>query len=318
MDISTPSIVISKDDIFIHKSLKKSYFDIYLNSNVGDNNMKISYEELFVLMLPLININDLIDKCSLDKDKISKLLTNLLIDLNSDTLDINETQILVDNPIYMKLLKHKIKSTSEYNFNNIFDELVKICNSNCFTQIKKYKKLISFKDQTNINLLIWACKNNKSQEEILLLLTNFKELYKPEQVNDKGSTALYWACKNKMNYVAIKLIDEYKELCKPEQVNDKGNTALLWACYHKMNDVAIKLIDEFKQLCKPEQVDNLGSTSLYWACRNKINDVAIKLIDEFKELCKPEQVNDKGNTALYWACTNKMYDVSIKLIHEFK
>jgi len=37
MDISTPSILIPKDDILIHKSLKKSYFDVYFNSALGDN-----------------------------------------------------------------------------------------------------------------------------------------------------------------------------------------------------------------------------------------------------------------------------------------
>jgi hypothetical protein len=70
-----------------------------------------------------------------------------------------------------------------------------------------------------------------------------------------------------MDNVALKIIDEFKELCKPEHLDDTGNTALIWACENEMDNVALKLIDEFKELCKPEQLDD---TALIRACHNKL------------------------------------------------
>ena len=42
----------------------------------------------------------------------------------------------------------------------------------------------------------------------------------PALIDCNGATALIWACCNKMNDVAIKLIDTCGELTKPDQVNE--------------------------------------------------------------------------------------------------
>jgi ankyrin repeat protein len=57
--------------------------------------------------------------------------------------------------------------------------------------------------------------------------------------NNKGKTALYWACYGNMTEVAIKLVERMSE----EAINKKSNkkSALYWACYNNMTEVAIKL-----------------------------------------------------------------------------
>lgn len=54
-------------------------------------------------------------------------------------------------------------------------------------------------------------------------------------------------------------------------VTKKGNTALMWACYNKMEGVALKLIETGHS--KPEQVNRRGNTALIWACQNNMEQV---------------------------------------------
>ena len=60
------------------------------------------------------------------------------------------------------------------------------------------------------------------------------------RVDDEGSNELLWACKNKMNDVALKLLD--LPSINKNIMNKDGETPLLWACKNKMDDVALKLL----------------------------------------------------------------------------
>ena len=76
-----------------------------------------------------------------------------------------------------------------------------------------------------------------------------------------------------MSDVALALIQTGQT--KPEQVNNKGNTALLYACIFNMSDVALALIQTGQS--KPEHVNDNGKNALYFAKQNKMHLVVSKL-----------------------------------------
>ena len=318
MVMNTMSLSIPKEQIRIHKAFTNSYFETYKNTNVGNDNkyLNLTMDELTILNLPFIDIDDLIDRCMLDRIQLTKILTKLLL-----KIDINNIELLNKNydeniDFYFLINRIEIKKTDNFDFNKMYDIFNKYLNTD-IEKIEKYKKFLYCRDKTKNNMLLWACKNKKSKMA-LDLISNFGELCKPEQINNKGSTALIWACSNKMDDVALSLISNFGKLCKPEQVNNENDTALMWACYNKMNDIALSLINNFGELCKPEQISNEDCTALIWACYNNMNEVALSLISNFKELCKPEQIDKANNSALLFACKNNMNDVALSLINNFK
>lgn len=105
MDLTSPKISISKKEISVHKSLKKTYFDKYQNSKIGDDKFTLSIDELSILALPYIDINHLIDRCVLDRQKITKLLIKLLIDINPVNNVVDKNAIYIDDDIYMTFLQ---------------------------------------------------------------------------------------------------------------------------------------------------------------------------------------------------------------------
>jgi ankyrin repeat protein len=52
---------------------------------------------------------------------------------------------------------------------------------------------------------------------------------------------IYDVCKNGNQQLALQLLRN-KKYNKIDQIDDKGNTALIWACYNKLSDVALELI----------------------------------------------------------------------------
>jgi ankyrin repeat protein len=318
----------------IHKYFNNSYFDIYKNTNVGNEEFNLTPDELAVLILPFINITDLMDRCSINKHNLSKLLIKLLINLDDTYINFFDTNDLnLNYHLKLTMLKHKIPTVEKYDYTVLFNNFIKQYNEHNYENIAKYKKIVSLHDKNNNTMLTWACKTKKAEDNIILLLTFFKELCKPECISKCGNTALIWACNNKMENVALKLIDEFGELCKPDCITVNGNTALMLACSNKMENVALKLINEFGELCKPNKINYVdeigelckpdcinknGNTALILACGNKMENVALKLIDKFGELCEPECISKKYNmTALSWACMNTMENVALKLINEF-
>ena len=160
-------------------------------------------------------------------------------------------------------------------------------------------------DDRGYTALLFAC--NKQMSDIALALIKTGQS-KPEHVTTSGNTALTVACNNEMTEVALALIKTGQS--KPEQVTALGNTALSFACNNKMTEVALALIKTGQS--KPEHVNSDGNTALLFACNNKMTEVALALIATKQS--KPEQANTNGNTALILALKNEMIDVAFAII----
>lgn len=95
------------------------------------------------------------------------------------------------------------------------------------------------------------------------------------------------------------MIDVFGTNCNPSQINEDKNTALMYACKNRADVAAIKIIESFGIKCKPSQINNEGNTALLLACLHpeEMREVILKLIKTFKAKCNPLQINKDSNTA---------------------
>lgn len=70
MNIADTFIEFDKNEIVTYDLFADSYFDKLQKTNIGADTCKLSLEELCIFNLPNININELIDRCGLNKNKI--------------------------------------------------------------------------------------------------------------------------------------------------------------------------------------------------------------------------------------------------------
>lgn len=141
--------------------------------------------------------------------------------------------------------------------------------------------------------------------------------WRPDHVNDKGSTALMYACRKRLSRVALYLINRFGDSCLPAQYNKNGHTALTLACYSGLSDVALRLIQRFGESCLPSQVSDSGNTALMYACQRRLSSVALMLIDKFGVSCLPEQINKFGHTALNYASRANIGGDVVSLLTDF-
>ena len=125
--------------------------------------------------------------------------------------------------------------------------------------------------------------------------------------DEKGYTALMWACAEKHADVAIALLKV--DGIRVDLVKKHGNTVLQCASHHGMLEVVEKLIEKNADV---NIQDEDGDTALITACENKHADVAIALLEH--PYIKVNLANNKGETALYKASEKGMLAVVEKLI----
>jgi hypothetical protein len=306
---------VEKSEIPTNKVLKGSYFDICRSTEVGGKTTKLTPDEIFVLMLPIIDIRNVIDRCLLNEDLVIQKLLGLIFEINPDvSFDtiVNFEELRIDSPQFL-LLKHKIKTSDSYDFSTLYTYINRIFKEYKTKNIDIIKKLLKINDKKGFNFLLWCFEKGKPQNFIMFLLDNYGTKCKIDQVTSTGDTALILACKRSLSDVAIKIIDTFGTECKIDQVTNTGDTALSWACRRCPPDVAIKIIDTFGADCKIDQVTSTGDTALIWACRQSLSDVAIKIIDTFGADCKIDQVTSTGDTAFWFAQKKNMVKVLIRL-----
>jgi len=141
-------------------------------------------------------------------------------------------------------------------------------------------------------------------EQILCLLV----LYVKEinfLVDQKGNTALHWACNNNK----LKLLEVLlkKEKINVNQQNQFGHTPLMVAImnYKKNRDMVHMLIQNTK--IDVNIKDKRGNTSLMYAIKNSQKNM-IKEILKIKNIDVNLQ-NDDGNTALHLASIRELRDI---------
>jgi hypothetical protein len=106
---------------------------------------------------------------------------------------------------------------------------------------------------------------------------------------------------------ANKLIDEGYDL---ESQDNKGKTALMYACEKNLSQIAIKIIVKG---CHLNLQDNRGKTALMYACENNSEEIVNQLIANEYELNLDLQ-DSKGRTALITACFHNNRNIVNQLI----
>lgn len=231
----TSQLKIKKSEIPEHKLFESSYFEIMKNTKIGEDYLKLLPEEIFILMIPFIDINSVIDRCLLNKDAITKKLLKLVYKIQPN-IDFNFKDQFED-PIQFLMLEQEIKKIKNYDFAKIYTYVYKFYKTEKTTieipDTKIIKKILKLKDKNNNNFILWCTANKKEENFILFLLDNYGKLFCVDNVNSSSTTILSSACHSNMPDVAIKLIDMFDNDCKPEQLDISNNTALIWACEKK-------------------------------------------------------------------------------------
>ena len=141
------------------------------------------------------------------------------------------------------------------------------------------------------------------------MISAFGDKCMPELLDLHNNTVLIWACQNKLDYLALKLIDVFENKCKVGQVNNVQNiTALSIACIYKLENVALKLIEKFGDKCNYYNKDINYKTTYDYA--NIYNLEKVKKLLEITKIKKIYNYNDKKCTI----CMDDLNDKCILLI----
>lgn len=144
------------------------------------------------------------------------------------------------------------------------DELMELCfNSDNPKNTNKIIRIITNPgfDITNLNMvddetgyspLILVCKNRniRATNAILTIISLRMEYGLIDEVAKDDTTALIWACRNRMEAISITIFEllykKYPNLTDSNitvQDTETGNNALMWACINKMPNIALELVN---------------------------------------------------------------------------
>ena len=173
-------------------------------------------------------------------------------------------------------------------------------------------------DQENMDggtPLLWACSKGDTNTALTLIETG--QACMAHQINDYV-TALFVACENNMERVALALIEMGSEECRADyecysntiyRPDKPGSTALMVACENKMERVALALIEMGVEECRADHVDKYGDRAITHALNNDMLGVVIALIHKGAKQCV-----DQYETVLIWACNNDDTKTALALI----
>jgi ankyrin repeat protein len=117
----------------------------------------------------------------------------------------------------------------------------------------------------------------------------------PNQVNDKGATALMLASYNGHSETIDMLIEKGAD---PNKADNTGSTALMYASENGQSETINKLIEKDAD---PNQANKTGSTALMCASENGHSETINNLIEKGAD---PNQANKTDRTALMYASYN--------------
>lgn len=162
-----------------------------------------------------------------------------------------------------------------------------------------------FKIEKKHNAYYYACKNHMHQ--IIKIFKEKIQIY-CENVQNK----LIFACKYNLMYlvdqiIADPLFDSYDET----DIYYKKN-ALMFACSNKLNNIATKIISKMSNN-GINQIDIFGNTALIYSCSRNLNDIALQLIN-LTSYNLVEHKNNAGLSAKNYAILNYMPEVVSTLL----
>lgn len=231
----------------------------------------------------------------------------------------------------------------------------------------------NFSNPIGITPFLFACSifNEKSISNALFLYEYVNDI---NQQANNGFTALVCACYHKNISIVDKLLSN--PTIKVNLKDNYGKTALYYACSNKLEDIACRLLlmddninetnndnhiyfmiackNNMKKLCKLllsgptinlNLKDNTNNTALHYACFYKLENIACRLVSivnnineindagysplmiaciaGMKKLCKLllsiptiklDLIDNNGKTALHYACSNKLESIACKIV----
>lgn len=124
-----------------------------------------------------------------------------------------------------------------------------------------------------------------------------------DDVGDEGENALLYACKHKIDPVAMDLMEFYPEDCGVDCIDENGDTALLWACYNGLENVVMELLKHVNEETLLAR-DADGNDALQYIIKKGLTESAAQIFDIYDELdidtdrMPFDIICDDGNTML--------------------
>ena len=157
---------------------------------------------------------------------------------------------------------------------------------------------------TQNHLIFCICNNHIKGANKLI-----DDGYDLDSLDNKGKTALMYACKKKLSQIAIKII---LKGCRLNLQDNRGKTALMYACENNSEEIVNQLIDNNYELNLDLQDFN-GRTALMYACFHNNLNIVNQLLDSEYNLNLDLQDN-RGRTSLMTSCFYDYPEIVNKLI----
>lgn len=163
--------------------------------------------------------------------------------------------------------------------------------------------------------LMLACCSWDTMEGVALKMLEFgAEVCNLGQANNKGETALIWACHSYAEGAALQILEFGPEACMLVGTDAMKFTALAWACRRELESVALKMLEFGAEACMLRNVSYMECTAIMWACKRGLEDAALKMLEFGPKRCSLGQVNNWGETALTYACDAGLEDTALKMV----
>ena len=321
-----------------------TFFDVAKHTSLGDNKYRFTLDKLCVFLLPLLEIKDVVDECSLSPELITELLIKIIIDISDDNFSLFlENKILNKHSnIIIDKLVEQIRQTDNYNFLYIFENFY-----DCHHYVEKNdcRKIIECCDKTDTTLLMWLCSventKYKSREKIkYFIFRNIKNL-NLTSLNENNDTFLSILIKNKYRNIFYDVIEKLSKKKYKSQfdflmknVNKQNETILYLAYkYHSDNlvydihekysdtvDINIEIDisnDEFcnNNLLKRVKIGKKQSL-LNYLCLRKYYGNIIKIFNTYPSI-NIGYADEYGNTLLILLCHQLTYSGNLESIDRY-
>lgn len=166
-------------------------------------------------------------------------------------------------------------------------------------------------------LLNYACEKNLTQFSLWLINTQKINI---NNVNKRGDTPLLWATYKNNPEIANSLIQNGAEI---HHIDSKYSSALTWACKNKMTDTMFLIFNTYspnyiRPMCIHTTLMGIhnNNSPIMWACINNMESVVTFMLTHFSDNSH-ELINNigyNGNSMLTTACRNNNHIIVSKLL----
>lgn len=135
--------------------------------------------------------------------------------------------------------------------------------------------------------------------------------------NKMDKPAIYYACRNKLEDIVLKLLEKFDDVKEEKHESDNNKTTFghvfLWTCHFELNEVACKLLERKDIDINLRDEDDM--TAILWACKNNMHDVCSKYLEKYPDSPTLAQFDKKKKiTPLICLCYSGNDDLIVKYL----